>query len=238
MNKAITSKALILTAFVLSLLGFNSCSDNSSFDNMVSHGMDSRNGNVELSYVSPRHIRDNSGVLTLDTAKILIKDIKLNVANSTGEKNFKTGPFVLDLVASSTLLMIGSAYIPVGTYDKVNFKIHKLNPNEPAPDPDFVDGNGRYSVVVKGWYNGNHFIFRSDKTASQKLTFRNSLVVTETTSNITLQIQPYMWFLNAANEYMDPNDPHNRNEIEHNFRDNVNENFKAFQDNDKNGLPD
>jgi hypothetical protein len=217
---------------------FNSCSD-SGPGSIVSHTPDTHgNGNVTVSYTGLRHRLGDDVSLTLDTVKILIIDIKLNVAQSMQERNFKVGPYVLDIVSGASLLTIGTEYIPAGTYDKIKFKLHKLNPNEPVIDPEFVDGQGRYSVVVKGWYNGNHFVFKSDKTAHQMLHFPNSLIVTETSTNITLQITPYVWFQNSSGEYMDPRDPNNRNEIEHNFRDNVNQNFRAFEDDDMNGYPD
>jgi hypothetical protein len=242
MNKVISTKPLILAAFILTLLGFNSCSDNPGSGNIVSPSPSSRDGAIDLSYSSsPRsqNFLDNSGDLVLDTAKVLIKDIKLNVANSNQQHNFKTGPYVLYLNMQATpVIWLGTSYIPIGTYDKVIFKIHKLNPNEPVLDPDFAEGQRRFSVVVKGRYNGNAFIFKSDRTALQQLTFRDSLVVTGTNSNITIQAGPYMWFLNAANEYMNPDDPQNRNEIEHNIMENIRQNFRAFQDNDKNGKPD
>jgi hypothetical protein len=145
----------------------------------------------------------------------------------------------LDLNQVAGTNFIGSNLIPVGTYDKLNFEVHKLNDNETPPDPEFVDSLGRYSVVVKGSYNGLRFVYKSDKSAKQKLTFPNSLVVTETSTNVTLRILPYLWFLNeATNEYMDPNDPASRSEIDKNIKENIKANFKAFKDTDKNGQPD
>lgn len=219
----------LLAGCLLSLIFLVSCKDNSVTTPV---------NNVEVSYTSTTDTVDNSGVLIIDTAKILLKDIKLNVAGSTGEKNFKTGNYVLYLILDARVMTIGSAYIPVGTYDKVNFEIHKLQDNETPPDPDFVDANGRYSTVAKGTYNGTPFIFKSDISASQKIRMTNELVVTETSSNITLKVEPYIWFINAAGQYMDPNDPGNHNEIENNIKDNVKGNFKSFKDNDKNGIPD
>lgn len=197
--------------------------------------------NIEFSYVQSRDTADNSGILLLDTVKILLKDIKLNVANSSDSSNSKVGPFVLylDLNQVGGTNFIGSNLIPVGTYDKLSFEVHKLSDNETPPDPEFADANGRYSVIAKGSYNGVRFIYKSDKSAKQKLTFPNSLVVTETSTNVTLRILPYVWFLNeATNEYMDPTDPANNGEIEKNIKENIKANFKAFKDADRNGQPD
>ncbi len=198
--------------------------------------------NIQYSYYqSPDTTVDNIGLLTLDTVKILLKDIKLNVANSSDSSNSKVGPFalMLNLGAVGGVNMIGSNLIPVGTYDKIKFEVHKLSDNETPPDPEFLDSLGRYSTVVKGTYNGLRFTFKSDVSSKQKLDFPNALVVTETSTNVTIKIQPYLWFVNeATNLYMDPTDPGNRGEIEKNIKENIKANFKAFKDADRNGIPD
>src|SRR5205085_6573219 len=123
--------------------------------------------------------------------------------------------------------------------DKVQFEVHKLNSNETVPDPEFNDGSNTNSVIAKGSYNGIRFVFKSDKSAKQKLNFPNALVVTTTSTNITLRISPYIWFIDQNTSlYLDPNDPNNHNAIDDNIKDNIKANFKAFKDDDKNGIPD
>ena len=221
---------LILTALI-SAAGFYSCSN--------SPVTSTQNDNLSFSYMSTADTTDNAGILVLDTVKILLKDIKLNVASSNDSTNFKTGPYVLYLNLNSGVNIIGSAYIPVGTYDKIKFEVHKLNDNETPPDPEFADANGRYSVIAKGTYNGVRFNFKSDKSAKQKLNFPNALVVSASgQSNITLKVQPYSWFIDGSNGFMDPNSPGNHDKIDNNIKDNIKANFKAFKDDDKNGIPD
>lgn len=219
----------LLAAFLVIIFSFSSCSDSVT---------PTQQDNLSFSYVGSADTVDNTGILVIDTVKILLKDIKLNVANSSDSTNFKTGPYVLNLNFNSVVNTIGSAYIPVGTYDKVQFEVHKLNTNETVPDPEFIDSVNSYSVVVKGSYNGIRFVYKSDKSAKQKLTMPNGLVVTSTMSNITLGVFPYIWFIDSNNLYMDPNDPNNRSTIDNNIKDNFKNNFKAFKDNDKNGIPD
>jgi len=209
----------------------NGCSD----DNAVI----TKSDNLELSALSASDSTDNTGILQLEYAKILIKDIKLNVSNNNQDStNFKVGPYLLTLNLISNVNTISTGLIPVGTYDKVKFSVHKLEDNETVPDPEFADVNGRYSIVVKGRYNGIAFTYKSTKSAHQKLTFPNMLVVSPSgKSNITLLVKPYIWFI-KNNIYLDPADEDNRNDIDNNIKDNINNNFKIFLDNDKNGLPD
>lgn len=223
----------LLTIITLIVISFtNGCGE----DSVTTTQAD----NVDMSVMSSGDtLNDQIGILVLDTVKVLIKDIKLNVANIAEDStNFKVGPYVLYLNLLSSVNVINSAYIPVGTYDKVKFDIHKLEDNEPVPDPDFADVNGRYSVVVKGRFNSISFVFKSGKSVHQKLTFPGNLQVTSSgKSNITLQIKPYIWFIKNG-LYLDPGDPANANDIDNNIKDNINNNFKCFVDNDRNGQPD
>lgn len=68
----------------------------------------------------------------------------------------------------------------------------------------------------------------------------NSLVVTsEGKTNVTLQVKPYIWFINqSTGTYMDPRDPSNSSEIDNNIENNIKHNFRCFKDNDRNGIPD
>lgn len=221
--------ALIL-AVLISAAGFYSCSENT-----VAPQADNLSFSVMSSMDS---IGDSQNILVLDTVKILIKEIKLNVSNVNEDStNFKVGPFVLFLNLSSSINFISSSIIPPGSYDKIKFEIHKLSDNEPVPDPEFADLNGRYSVIVKGWYLGNYFIYKSTKSAHQKLRFPNVFPISVTQSNITMIVKPYIWFIENG-VYLDPREPSNSNDIDNNIKDNINNNFKAFKDNDKNGLPD
>lgn len=227
--KLITLIALV-AVLSISMLNISGCSDDTVTP--------TRSDNFEVSHMSLAKTTDATGNLVLDTVKVLIKDIKLNVTNSSDSTNFKTGPYVLYLNLNSNVNIIGSGYIPVGTYDKIQFEVHKLSDNEPIPDPEFVEGNSRFSVVAKGTYNGVRFVYKSDKSAKQKLNFPNALIVTETKSNITLQIKPYIWFIDSNNQYMDPNDENNKGEIDNNIKENIKASFKAFKDNNKDGILD
>lgn len=232
MFKRLYTPIIAIIAFIAVIFYLNGCSDKINTPSQAD--------NVSFSYMAKSDTVDHVGILVLDTVKLLLKDIKLNVSSSSDSTNFKTGPYVIYLdLMSSLVTTVGSAYIPPGTYDKVQFEVHKLNTNEVVPDPEFNDGNNTYSVIAKGSYNGIRFVFKSDQSAKQKLNFPNSLIVTTTMSNITLSVQPYIWFIDTNTSlYLDPNDPNNHNTIDNNIKDNIKANFKAFKDDDKNGLPD
>lgn len=194
--------------------------------------------NIDVSSMGSPDSTD-TGLLIITQVKLLIKDIKLNVvASSEDSANFKVGPYIFNLDLTTNVNFVGSAYIPEGTYDKVRFMVHKLEDTEPIPDPDFADSLGRYSVVIRGTFAGVPFVYKSTKSAHQKLTFPGSLMVSNTgKSNITIRVKPYIWFI-KNNTYLDPSNPANWNDIDNNIKDNINNNFKAYKDNNKDGQPD
>lgn len=226
-------KMLVLT-ILISAAGFYGCNNDTSVTT-------NKTNNLSFSAVDSKDTIGDSQqtLLVLDTVKILIKDIKIKIANNNEDStDFKIGPFVLFLNLTSSINEISSSIIPEGTYRKIKFEIHKLNDNEAIPDPEFADANGRYSVIVKGWYYGNYFVYKSTKSAHQILQFPNDYpVVASYNTNITLVTRPYIWFIKNS-FWLDPRDPANSNDIDNNIKNNINHNFKAFRDNDRNGIPD
>jgi len=224
--------SLLILAIIVSVSGFYGCNNSSTVvpptDNLSFSGMSSMDT-----------VGDSQNILILDTVKILIKDIKLDLSNMGEDScDFKVGPFVLFLNLSSGVNIISSSVIPAGDYRKIKFEVHKLNDNEALPDPEFSDANGRYSVIIKGWYLGNYFIYKSTKSAHQILQFPNDIpIALSVVSNITLMVRPYIWFIKNGT-WINPFDTANSNDIDNNIKDNINHNFKAFRDNDRNGLPD
>lgn len=194
--------------------------------------------NADLSSYSTNAITDLLDSLRLDTVKVYMKDIKLNVSSSNDSANFKTGPFVLFLNLGSNVNLMTTTQVPEGSYDKIKFEIHKIEDTETPIDPEFVDANGRYSTIVKGYFNGSYFVFKSSASAHQKLNFPTSIYMSGTTkTNITLKAEPYKWFYKNG-VLLNPNDPANMNDISNNIKNNINDNIKAFRDNDRNGIPD
>jgi hypothetical protein len=216
---------------LLTIISFNGCGDTT-----VAPASD----NLSFSaYSSQDSVGDAQDYFILDTVKILIKDIKVHYANTSNDSaNFKVGPFVLFLNLTSNVNFIATGLVPAGNYRKIKFEVHKLEDAEAIPDPEFADSNGRYSVIVKGWYMGNYFVYKSSKSAHQILNFPADIgIASDRSTNVTLLVKPYIWFIKDG-VYLDPLNPVNSNDIDNNIKDNINHNFKAFRDDDKNGLPD
>lgn len=212
--------------------------------NMLTMGLFSACDTAETNY-STASLSFSSGVnlnkgtdeiFQLDTVKILLRDIKIKHQSANDGHPVKVGPFVvyLNLQGTTTDFAVGNIF--PGTYDRVKFEIHKVGAAETSPDPEFWEGNDsklRYSVIVKGKYNSEDFIYKSRKSAKQDLKLETPVEVGENEiANLTIIVDPYTWFYDDTIP-LNPNDPDNESEIDKNIK----ESFKkCFRDDNHDGV--
>jgi hypothetical protein len=204
-------------------------------------------GTVSLSFSTPSpNQKISADSIALDTVKILIRDIKLGFesedddgfGHDSDDVAVKVGPVVVYLNLNGLTTDFAVSNIPSGTYNNVKFKIHKIEASETPPDPEFKEGDDsslRYSVIIKGIYNSNPFIYKSRKSAHQKIELENPLVVEpNTATNLTITVDPSTWFIKEG-VILDPSDPANENDIDNNIKDSFK---RCFKDNDHGGYDD
>lgn len=178
--------------------------------------------------------------LSIDTAKILIKNIEFQSALDDDSLDFKTGPFVVVLDLTGQVSTVTTGTIPPGTYDRIKFKIHKPEDTEVIPDPEFrigTSGDERFSVIVKGVFNGVPFLFRSKEGLDQELPITPPLTIAADGKgiNTTLLADVSSWFVDSADgSVLDPMDAENEDLID----ENIENSFEAFEDDDKDGNDD
>ncbi len=243
----ITKKILVnnlktLGLIFISIIFFSSCDTT-----------ETSNGTVSLSFSSGSSLpKITDDALELTEVKILLRDIKLEKEDGMEDENehkgegehendddgshaLRVGPFVINLNLNGMTTDFIVADVPAGLYEEVKFKIHKIEASEILPDPEFKEGNDsslRYSVIVKGIYNSNSFVYKSKKSAHQKLEFETPIKVLENSGlNLTIKVDPYSWFYKDGT-LLDPSDPANENDIDNNIK----ESFKkAYKDDDHDG---
>lgn len=190
----------------------------------------------------------SNDTITLDSVKILIRDVKLkyeteydegnNHQSDNDEVSVKVGPFIVYLNLDGTTTIFAVNSIPEGTYNEVKFKIHKIEASEIPPDPEFREGDDnslRYSVIVKGIYDGQPFVYKSRKSAHQKIILNTPIVIEpNTTTNLTIVVDPSTWFIKGGG-VLNPNDPENRNDIDNNIKDSFKRCYKDEDDDGNNG---
>jgi len=227
MKMNLKNRALVLLIVCVTGLAFlSSCKES---------GVNSANQNGSISLVAQNIGGQDNSVIIIESAKVLLEKVQLQ--NSSESVTVNQGPYVVQINLLGTLNEIALAPLPPGTYDRVNFKIHKHNPNEPVLDPDFGTEGVGFSAVIAGTYNGESFVYKSPKTAVQHVVIDPPLFIPEGIEfpvNVTLVCDPARWFVKNG-EILDPRDPDNQNDIDNNIKDSF---LKAFKDNDKNGVAD
>ena len=178
-----------------------------------------------------------SGHVTVSSAKVLLKTIQFHSTGNGDSLDFKSDPLVVVLDLFGGLTTVGPIDIPAGEYHKVSFRLHKPDVGEDSLDADFYGsdrGSDRYSVVVAGTHSGTAFVFKSRRTANQRLEFDPPLVVTDTTGavNVTLSVDVDSWFVDLqTGADLSPSDPQDETKLDNA----ISKSFRGFVDNDKSG---
>ncbi|MCH7974498.1 MAG: hypothetical protein IH949_11565 [Bacteroidetes bacterium] len=196
--------------------------------------------NFSLSIFTPSGLTKNTAdVIKFTSVKLLIRDLKFEKENTEGTgSEVKIGPFVINLNLTGTINTVVVVNIPNGTYDEIAFKIHKVGGSETPPDPEFKEGDNndqRYSVIVKGTFNGNTFVYKSKKSAQQKIKLKSPITIDGSkTFNVTLIVDPSKWF-DDNGTILDPRDQSNESKIDNLIKDNIKQ---VFRDDNKDGKSD
>lgn len=233
MKRNILYRQTFLMLTILLLAVISGCSND---DLTPVTGSSTSDDNLTLSIMSDETINDANEIIITE-AKCLIGEVELETEPSSVSVHLPLSPFVVNLYSFKATQLIASVKIPEGSYNKIKFQIHKPEDNETPPDPEFKtgeSGNQRFSVIVKGTYNGNSFVFRSRKSANVVFSLNNPLALQQTAKNLTMIINPAQWFKNN-NNILDPRISSNENAID----DNIKNSFKrVFRDDNRDGLPD
>src|SRR2546426_9673511 len=112
-----------------------------------------------------------------------------------------------------------SRSVPAGTYGGVQAKLE--------------------GVTVSGMFTpaggtAQAFTFTSNAEAEIEMEFATPITVGPGTSNFTVSVDVASWFKDASGAFLDPNDPANAETINANIR----HSFRAFADEDHDGVDD
>jgi hypothetical protein len=160
--------------------------------------------------------------LRITGLKLMVSEIKL-FRSGGGEEKVKTGPALLTIDQTGARAVI-TGTVPTGTFNKINFKFHRLNDQEVLPFAgnadfaDFITGD-RHTIIVEGiaYDKGQSFPFRYGSKVEEDLKF--DMADFGTTQNgvtvIVLQLDPVAVFKDKdTRQVMDPRDTENANRID------------------------
>src|SRR5205807_2427206 len=159
--------------------------------------------------------------------------------NGHGDE-LEAGPALVDLPLGG-IERTFTADVPAGTFDALQFQIHKPSSDGDAADQDFLKAHPDFagiSIQVKGTFNGADVTYTSDLSVGDELRFDPPAVVTAgTPASVTIKLDLDSWF-RSGGSLVDPVTAAKGAENENLVRDNIMRSFHAFQDNNEDGMDD
>lgn len=191
-------------------------------------------------------VTSGSDTLIISSAQIVLREVELERAdaacdddlNDDGCEEFEAGPLLVDLPLNGGVEQTVTIPIPAGTYDEVDFEIHKVSDDD-AEDaafqmehPDFEE----LSIRVQGTFNGDPFTFESDLNVEQEFELTMPLVVTDAsvTTNVTVLVDLSQWFV-VSSAVVNPALGNKGGQFEGAIEENIKQSIEAFEDEDRDG---
>jgi len=173
--------------------------------------------------------------IVLNRVRVVIRKVELEKAGTLEMDEVASGPYLLDLSGASLdgggVAKVFEASFTPGTYSEIKLEVHKPENGEIGVNGDLtamIAANA--SIIADGTIDGADFTFTTAVSAEQK--FEGNLVL-NAGSNLTLNVDPSTWFTSSGAR-LDPRTESNRSQIENNIQ----SSFKAFKDDDEDGVED
>jgi hypothetical protein len=197
----------------------------------------------------PEVLVAGSDTITVTSVQMVLREIELNrlggaacdttLADDSCEE-FELDSQLFDLPLGGGAQRAITVPIDPGTYDRVEFKVHKPESSDDAGflalHPEF-DG---VSIKMTGTYNGTAFTFISDLDAEQEHDLVPPVLVDANSSlGITMFVDLQAWFLNQAGDgFIDPASANKGGQYEGEVKSNIEASIDAFEDHDRDGVED
>ena len=220
------------------------------------------------SLAEPYTITDASGnTLTFDKVEMVLREIELKRAdrdvvcgaddsNSDDDGNddssddasaddceeLEFGPVLFDLDLGGGATQAFTVEVAAGTYDKLEFEIHKPEDDGDAADAAFLAAHPEFrdvSIRVSGSYNGTPFTYVTDLGEEQEQALVPPLsVATAAATDLTLFVDVNGWFRTGAGTLIDPASANDGGANESLVENNIENSIDAFEDGDHDGHDD
>lgn len=200
---------------------------------------------------TPESYTDGTNTLVIDQVQLVLREIELKRtqagAISCGEpgsdicEKLELGPVLLDLPLGGAggAARGFTATVAPGSYDEVEFEIHKPSRDDDATFLQAHPGFDGVSVKVTGSFNGQAFTFTSDLDAEEEVELSPPLVTAESSATeLTLFVDLDRWFRSESNALVDPASANSGGANESVVTSNITRNLHAFEDEDRDGHDD
>jgi hypothetical protein len=220
------------------------------------------------SVAEPYTITDASGnSLTFEKVEMVLREIELKRAdrdvvcgeddsNSDDDSNddssdsssaddceeLEFGPVLLDLPLGGGAAQAFTVEVAAGTYDELEFEIHKPEDDGDANDAAFLAAHPdfrRISIRVTGTYNGMPFTYTTDLGEEQERALVPPLTLaTSAVTDLTLFVDIDEWFRTGAGTLVNPASANEDGPNESLVENNIENSIDAFEDDDRDGDDD
>jgi hypothetical protein len=166
---------------------------------------------------------------SLTEIKLLVEELELESTVDEDSLDFEVNDFVASLPLDGSEIEISTANVPAGVYDEFEMEIeHDDDTNVNDSDFNNESGDG-YSIVIKGVYNGEDFMYRSEEDFEIELEFNPPFEINDgSPPSVAINVDPSGWFKDSSGNDLDPTDPANQEQID----ENIENSFEVEEDND------
>jgi len=198
---------------------------------------------------TPETFTDGANTLVIDEVQLVLREIELHKAGVAADcaaaadddcEELEVGPVLVDLpLGTPGGARSFSVNLEPGSYDRVEFEIHKPSSSSDAafvaahPDLEGV------SVRVTGTYNGVEFTYTGDFNDEMDFNLVPELVVAENgTADLTLFANLDPWFRDSGGTLVDPASANSGGPNEGLVEQNIRSALDAFEDENHDGRDD
>jgi hypothetical protein len=240
---------LVKSTAAVAMIGVAACSDSGPNNRPITLSFSSQASAAAMTadrapdYDITVTIGPNTVVITKAQLVIRKMELKQNAATTCPDDDqshadcdeLKLGPMLVDLPLTATASTAITAAVPEGTYNEIEFQIHR--PTNNTSDATFAAANPNFanaSIRVEGTYNGSAFVFTSQISQSMELEFNPPVVINADNKNVTIALDINSWFkVNGA--VINPTTANPGQPNEQAVSQNIKASLHAFEDDDRNG---
>jgi hypothetical protein len=198
---------------------------------------------------TPETFIDGSNTLVINKVELVLREIELHRAGAVTDcatggsddcEELEIGPLLIDVpLGTPGAARTFAVELVPGSYDKVEFEIHKASPSDDGAfvqaNPDLADA----SVRVTGTYNGAAFTYIGRFDAEMEFELNPPLVANETgATDLTLFLDLDKWFRDQSGSLVDPSTANTGQPNEGLVEQNIKSALDTFEDENHDGRDD
>ena len=207
------------------------------------------NGAALGSIGTPETFTDGSNTLVINQVELVLREIELHKVGVTADcsagvaddcEELELGPVLVDVpLGTPGAARDFSVQLAPGSYDKVEFEMHKASSSD---DAAFVQAHPEIagaSVRVTGTFNGTDFVYTGEFDTEMEFQLNPALVANENSAtDLTLFLDLDKWFRNSGGTLIDPGTANSGQPNQGLVEQNIKSSLDAFEDENHDGRDD